>query len=205
MDELRIPPAIQFVNYTAGTADLTLPGRALYSELCMLNSASFDAITAGDFGTIRLDLGAGDVVPSIAASALSHAYKDDFATGTIDGFNGDPLTTDTNGEIANRATATALATEPNNVQAVMWPKSMQKISKLELAETSARLQWSGTQATAVILLQRILPQPPSVLGALAADALDAIKRTKKSVFPKTESKKPYTGPYTEFMPYCVKV
>jgi hypothetical protein len=89
---------------------------------------------------------------------------------------------------------------------VWWSRDKQKITKLQLAESFATLYWSGSATAALVNVGRILPQSPSVLTAYANAALQAIKRAPaKPPDYKTLSKRPYTGPYKEFMPVVVKV
>lgn len=206
LDEVRIPPAYQFQYYTAPSGDYPLPGKALYESVALLNSSSFDAITAGVFATIRLDFGQGEVVPSIPVTALTAAFQDDFAKGELLGVQGEPgAASDDNTKQVNHGTPTALVAQTAFLQPVWWSGPGRKLSKLEVAETSARLQWSGTGTNAIVLVGRIIPQPPSVLGQVMAQAVSAAKRSPKGMTIKTLSKKPYTGPFVEFMPYTVKV
>lgn len=206
LDEVRIPPACQFQFYSASGADVPLPGRALYVNVALLNSASFDAIAAGDFDTFRFDLGQGDIVPSIMAESLNAAYNDDYAVGDLEPIQGEPRgASDDNTKQVNHATPTAIVAQTADLQVVTWTPPRAKLTKLELAETSARLQWTGSQGTGVVLVDRILSQPASVIGSLAAQVCGALGKSPKSIAVKSFSKKPYDGPYVEFMPYVVKV
>lgn len=207
MDEVRIPPAYQFQRLVANSPDVPLPSRALFESLSLLNSSSYDAISAGDFGNFRLDFGFGDVVPSIRGDILQTSYQDDMLSREIGAFGGEPRgASDDNGKSVNHASPTALAAAPNDIQVVWWAGGQQaKISKLELCESAARLQWDGSQASAVVLIGRFLPQPQSVVGRLAAQALAPLKRGYKSIKIKTLSKQPYSGPLVEFMPFKVEI
>jgi len=204
-DQLTIPPAYQIQKVSANSADVPLPGRALYVGVYAFASTSFVAWTAGQIGNVRLDLGAGDVVENIPAQALSAAYMDDWQAGTYESFVGDPATTDTDHKKINRASSTALTAGDQDLQAILWPRLRQKLSKHEVAETAARLSWDGSQASALIYVLRILPQTPNVVSAMAAAALTAIGRQQRDIKVKTLSKKPYAGPLIEFMPWTVKV
>lgn len=206
LDELRIPPCYTFTNQSLTAADAQLPGRALYTSLGLLNSASFDAFTAGDLGNIRFDLGQGDIVPSVHRADLYASFQDDFATGELSGFNGDPEAAgDDNIKIVNRGTPTALVAAPNDLQPVVWSPPGARISKLNLAESVARIRWDGTQSTAVALLGRILPQPGTVVAAMVGKALGRLNLQAKNAEVKTLSKDKYNGPYTEFMPWKVRL
>ncbi len=205
-DEICINPAFQFQYYAASAADVPLPGEALWVYCGMLNSSSFDAITAGDFGNIRFDLGKGDVVPSLPAPALAAAYNDDFFSGALETIQGEPrAASDDNLKSINRASPTAIAATTADLQMVYWAKRFDKLSKLESADSSARLQWDGSQSTAVILIGRIVPQESTVIGARAAVACRAVNRQLKGLRIKTESKQPYNGPLVKYMPYKASV
>lgn len=206
LDEIRIPPAYQFIRISANAADVPIPGESAYVSLSMLNSASFDAVSAGDFSDIQLDLGTGDVVPAAPAEMLQAAYHDDFRTGALEGFTGEIRGAgDDNVKMVNRGTPTALVAASADLQAVLWAKPGKKISKLDISETGARLRWNGSQTSAVILVGRILAQTPTVLGDLATSALASIKRENKGQKVKTLSKQTYRGPAGKYMPYTVKV
>lgn len=203
LDEVRIPPAYTFGNQTLNQKDVQIAGRALYESVAMLNSASFDAIGAGDFGSFRLDFGQGDVVPSVDAEDLTASYNDDFARGAF-GVRGEPEgASDDNEKIVS---ATSVSAAPADLQPVVWAGPDSRISKLMLAESSARLSWNGSQASGVVLYGRILPQPASVVGANLAKALGALQLVpKRNPDVKTLSKKSYNGPLGEFMPWVAKV
>lgn len=206
MDEVRIPPALQFLTFNANSADYQMPGRALFMSLFMLNSSSFDAIAAGDFGNIRLDLGGGDVVPSIPTYALQSAFQDDMEVVEATTFEGEPRgSSDINSRQVNHGSSTALATADNDLQAVIWTPKRGKMTKQPLAEASARLIWDGSQSSAFIAVERILAQSATVVSQMGGDALRAISRGPGRTLPKTVSKVPYTGPLAEFFPWQTEV
>lgn len=206
LDEVRIPPAYQVQAYSANSSDFLIPGRALFCSLYAFDSGAFGAWTAGDLANIRLDLGLGEIVSTVPAAVLNVQMMDDFARGDIGSFMGEPRAAgDDNHKTVNRASPTALTGGASDLQAVLWMRPGKKLSKCEVAESNARIQWSGTQTSAVFMAARILPQSPSVVAAIATAALKAIGRPQKDIRIKTLSKKPYSGPYMEFMPYAVKV
>jgi hypothetical protein len=205
LDELRIPPRYTYGFQSLGAADVNLAGRALYESLAMLNSASFDAITAGDFANIRLDLGQGDIVPTVKASDLTAAFQDDFARGHLNTVQGDPdAAGDDNGKMIGTTGLATLAVSVD-LQPVLWSPPGARISKLFEAASVARLAWSGTQSTAVALVGKFLPQPETVVATQIAKALGRTGLSRQSMRPKTLSKQPYSGPYLEYMPWQVKV
>src|SRR5262249_36054662 len=112
---------------------------------------------------------------------------------------------DDNHKQVNHASPTALAAGPADLQAILWHAPGKKLSKCEVAESNARLMWSGGQSSGVFAAARILPQGSTVVSAVATAACNAIGRAQKEVRIKTLSKKTYSGPYGEFMPWVVKV
>lgn len=205
LDEVRIPPAYERRTFSTAVADVQLPGRALYDVLALLNSANFDAISAGDFGSIQLDLGKGFVVPSINDRDLQSAFWAQKEV-SFQGQQGEPLNaSDDSMKVVNTATPTAVVGAVANVQPVIFSGREQYISKLHLAESLARLQWSGSQATAVILSGRILAQPMSVVGNLINKAFAELPFSPGTPKIPTLSKREYTGPFVDFMPWKVPV
>ncbi len=205
LDEIRIPPAYQFRFQTAGAADVALQGRAAYESIALLNSGSFDAIGAGDFADITLDLGGGSIIPGIQAEDLQAAFLYFRGIGDVGGFMGEPeAASDDNHKIVNRGTPTALVGGAQDLQMVLFSGPGAKLSKLHVAESVAKLAWSGSQPTAVVLTSRFLAQEESQVAANIAAALGKLK-AKGSMLPKTLSKRPWTGPLIDFAPWAVKV
>ena len=206
LDEIRIPPAYQFQALTASAADVPIPGRAAFDVVALLNSASYDAITAGDFGAIRFDLGYGDIIPSVNSQDLTAAYQHFIGKGEVGVFQGDQAAaSDDNGKVVNHGTPTALVASPVDLQVILHSGPQSMISKLEVADVAARLQWSGTQTTGVVLYGRILPQDQSVRATNMVEALSILGAKQKGFGPKTLSKKGYNGPKLDFFPFVVKV
>lgn len=205
-DELNIPPAYQFKANNATGSEATLQGRAAYETIAMLNSTSFDAISAGDFGAIGLDLGEGTVIPNIESEDIAAAYQYFHGVGEVGGlFMGEPeAASDDNHKIVNRGTPTALVGGPQDLQVVFFAGPRARLSKLLVSGSSAVLKWNGTQTTATVLSSRILAQEEAAVAAAIDKALGKMKHTGKFA-PKTISKKPYTGPLVDFMPWQVKV
>jgi hypothetical protein len=206
MDEIRVPPAYVFQVIPANSATVPIPGRALYCSLSLFKSTAYGAWSAGDLANIRLDMGQGDVVPSIPAQLLTAAFNDDMARGDWT-FGGEPsAANDDNNKQVNHASPTALAAGSQDLQMVWWSRQGQKLTKLQLAESFATLYWSGTATSALVNIGRILPQSPSVLSAYMNAALAGAKRSL-AVAPqfKTVSKRPYDGPLKEFMPVVGKL
>lgn len=205
-DEVRIPPAYQFINQAAGVSDVNLAGRALYESIFVLNSASFDAITAGDFGAFRLDFGTGDLIGAVKSKDLTAAYLDAMEAGEVAAVTGDTDTgADANEVQINRAAPTALTTPAHDLQPVYWSGKDAYITKMQLAESVVRLRWDGTQSTAQLLIGRILPQGPSVVSAVVARAIGRLNVRSKGAVTKTISKVKYSGLLSEFMPLKVMV
>jgi hypothetical protein len=205
-DEVRIPPAYQFIEQAAGSADVALMGRALYESVFVLDGASYAAITGGDFSTFRLDFGQGDYVAGVRAETLTAAWQASFRAGEFGTVGGEPTAgADDNGKIVNRSSPTAIVAQLQNMQPVLFSPLGAKISKLPAAESVTKLSWSGSATSAHLLIGRTLSQPSTVAAARAAAAVLPLRKSVKSMTPKTLSKKPYGGPYGEFMPWVVKV
>jgi hypothetical protein len=206
-DEIGIPPAYQFINQSVTAADINISGRALYDKLALLDSATaYGAITAGDFSNVRVDLGSGDVVPGVDASTLDLVMQYLYEAGDFAAFKGEPRNAqDDATKVANRSSPTAIVGQTADLSPILFTLRDAKISKLALAESVARIRWTGTQSTGGLLISRILSQPPSVVLAQAGKALGKLGVNAKDMRIKTLSKKDYTGPYKEFMPWVAKV
>lgn len=206
LDEIRIPPAIQFMAYTAGAPDYQIAGRAAFLNLFALNSGSYDAISAGDFGSFTVDLGQGDIIPTIPADVLTAAYQSDMNADETNTFQGEPVgATDSNARQMDHNSTTLLTPQASDLQPIIWTPVGGKITKAPLADANGRVRWNGTQSTAVLLAERILSQPRNVSGAIADAAFKAIGKGMGAVSVKTYSKETYDGPYLEFMPIKVAV
>jgi hypothetical protein len=206
LDELRIPPAYQWGYQALNAQDVNISGEAAYDVLALLNSASFDAITAGDFGDIRVDVGGGDMVPTVKSYDLTACFVDDFAAGEIGAVNGEPeAANDDNPKIVNRSTPTAVKAAPVDLQPVVWSPPETRISKLTKAGSVVRLRWGGGQTSAVLLYGRILPQVPTVIASLVAKATARLGVTAKDFKVKTLSKQDYDGPMGDYMPWKISL
>lgn len=205
--EIRIPPFYERNSFQVANADAQLPGRALYACGGLLNSNSFDAITAGDFSEIIVGTGSGDL-PGISCSSLTRAFHAQMNSGHINQINGEPrAATDDNSKIVNGGTPTALAPADNILQPWAWSPPGSRISKLALmSESSLRVRWpAGSQATGSILYGRFVAQSPNARAAIGARALQKLGMKDVRAGVKTLSKDVYTGPRDEFMPMYVKL
>lgn len=208
LDEVRIPPAYQYVNFSTASADLQLPGRALYESIALVTGLTFAAFTNGQIGNVYVDLGNGPIIPNIKCNDLQASFADDFEAGELGVPTGDPESARDNiNSIVDRTASppTALAAPANDLQPVMWARKWAKISKMHLAETSARVKWDGSLSSVVLLIGRQLPQPQTVVATNIGKALGRLNVSAKSVKIKTQSKEQYNGLYAEFMPMKVAV
>lgn len=206
-DEIKLPPAYVFVNQTVNAADFNLTGRALYESIALINSTSFDAFTAGNLGNIRVDLGQGDIIPSVKAADLTHSFVDDFGRGDF-APQGDTEAANDNGAARiNRSAspATALTSSDKDLQPVLWSAPDSRITKLFLAESVARVRWDGAQTAAVALLGRILSQPSNVVAANAGKAVGRLNLTPSGLRIKTLKGGPWKSDKGEFMPFKLTV
>lgn len=206
-DEIRIPPAYQFINQSINAADVNLSGRAIYESLALFNSGNFDSFSAGAIGNLRVDLGGGDVVPSVKGADRTADFLDDFASGEFATVNGDPenATFDVAGKKVDHSSPTAIAAADQDLQIALYSPQDCRITKMWLAESVVRMRWDGTSTAAVALVSRILPQPDTVVATAIAKALGRLNLVQKGVKIKTLSKKLYTGPLKEFLPWAVEV
>jgi len=205
-DEIRIPPAYQFINQVASAGDTNLAGRALYECIGAVSGSTFAAFTNGQIGNVRIDFGQGDIVPTVSCRDLAAAFAADFNSGDIGVPQGDPEgTADTNNVQVNRGTPTALTTPANDLAPFWWSPTHCRINKLNLAESVCRVRWDGSLTPITLLLGRILSQPATVVAANVGKALGRLNVKAKSYKIKTLSKDEYTGSYGEFMPFKVSV
>jgi hypothetical protein len=207
LPEIRIPPCYQFQQQDTTSSDVTLTGRNRYELIALLNSSSFDAITAGDFGAARLDMGQGDVIPNIDVEELTAGFNDDFAVGEFGGVLGEPetATVDDNMKIVDRSSPLAIVAQAADLQPILWTSPGGKLTKLYQAESVCKLRWNGTQQTATILYGRFLEQTPNVITSLIAKSAKAAGVTPLTWGLKTVSKKPMLAPgdHAAYMPWKV--
>lgn len=208
-DELHIPPAYERTTYAPGAADFNVTGRSLYAFLGMGNSSAWDAIAAGDFGNVTVDLGQGQLVNSLDAEILCASYNDDFGVGEFGGLQGEPrATADDNTKQANRASPTAIVGQTADHNPVLWSGPGARITKLHKAESVLRIRWDGSQASAFLAVGRFLEQPPTVIAQRVAESLGklALRDSGTAV---NVLKKPTDGvfkaPVADYMPYKIKV
>jgi len=204
--EFRIPPAYEFIQYTAGAADYQIQGRALFTHLALLNSGSYDAIATGDFASVSVDTGSGQV-PTVDVATLEAAYHAHMRASQFTEVHGEPRgATDDNPVAKNSGTPTALIASSAFYNPVLWSPWGSRISKIAIAaESSLRVRWTGTQTSAAIVAGRIVAQEPSAAAALAGKALAKMGLRGKRTFVKTLTKDDYSGPRGAFMPMAVKV
>jgi len=204
--EFRIPPAHEFIQYSAGAADYQIQGRALYTHLALLNSGSYDAIAAGDFASVSVDTGSGQV-PTLDVQTLEAAYHAQMKSGQFTQLHGEPRgATDDNPSVKNLGTPTAIVAADALFSPVLWSPWGSRISKLAIAaESSLRVKWTGTQSSAALAVGRIVAQEPSAAAAIAGKALAKMGMRGKRTFIKTLTKDDYSGPRGVFMPMAVKV
>lgn len=206
LDEIRIPPAYSFGNYQSGAADFYIQGKALWENLALCDDAAMSAIEVNEYATINCDLGFGDIVPGVRASALNAAFHDAMQAGHITTLTGQSVAaSDDNAKGVNAASPTALTGASAIVQPVLFASRSEKLTKLPLASSSARVRWTGSSTASYVLMGRVLAQPPAVVGAIVTKALQVLGRSETDIRIKTDSKDPYKGPLTEFMPWKVSL
>ncbi len=204
-DEIGIPPVVQYGYKSLTASQEYLQGRALYHQIALLNSGSFDAITAGDFGNVSLDMGQGKVLTAIPAHALTAAYAADWGRGDFDSIQGEPaVAADTSAKRSNHASVAAVTDEAADLQPVIWMPNGGKITKLYGTGSTAEILWSGSQSTAVLLYGRLLEQGQDKIKEKVAIVARQFGRGVKSLSPKTVSKETYRGVVPQYMPHVAK-
>lgn len=207
-NELRIPPLFEWNRIPAGQADVAVPGRALYTHLAMVDTLSTPgtAITAGDFAAVGIDTGKGSIRTQ-DVQAYSRAFASTMKSGHTAGLYGEPRSTeDDNTKMVNSGTPTALTPASAVLQPLIWTPEDSRITKGAYeAGSQLRTIWTGTQTTAGILYGRIIEQSGPAEAAVAARALDRLKRQAISRECKTHSKEPYKGSREGYLPHSYKL
>lgn len=205
--EIRVPPYYTWMNYTAGSADYTIQGRALYAYLAVMESATaMSAIAAGEFASFSLDSGTGSI-PTMDAASLAQAYLQHNGTAEIGQIMGEPRNAqDVILREVNPGTITALGATPAQVQMLAWQLRNPRLTKIPLlAESGLRTKWTGTNTAAAFMAGRFEAQSSNAAAAIGAKALAALGLRQKYTKIKTLSKKAYTGDRPDFMPWAIGV
>lgn len=203
--EVRIPPVYERKTASATGADTQLQGRALYDAI-FLQDTDQSTIAAGEVAAINLDLGMGLIVPGINAKDVLSMYLADKKKGDFSNIMGEPSGAgDDNIKQVNRASPAAIVGAIADLQPILWSPPDAMLTKRPIAESSARLFWGGTDTAMTVNTAKFLPQGKSAIGAAIAKAFAKLPFKPKTARVKTISKKPYDGPYVEFMPWIVEV
>jgi len=205
--EIRVPPAYMWAQYSAGAADYTIQGRALYAYLAVMESLTAQsAIAAGEFSAFSLDTGVGSV-NTMDAATLASAFIQQNGSGEFGQLQGEPRNAqDVILRDVNPGTLTALGATPAQTNMLCWQLRDARITKIPLlTESGMRIRWTGTNTTAGIVCGRIESQSANAAGAIAAKALSALGLRQTYAKIKTISKKPYTGDRPDFMPWAIGV
>lgn len=203
--EVRIPPVYERKTASATGGDTQMQGRALY-DVIFLQDTDQSTIAAGDVAAINLDLGKGLLVPGINAKDVLAQYLADKKRGDMSNIMGEPAGAgDDNIKQVNRASPAAIVGAIADLQPVLYSPPDAMLTKRPIAESSARLYWGGTDTAMTVSTGKFLPQGKSAIGAAIAKAFAKLPFKPKTARVKTLSKKPYDGPYVEFMPWIVEV
>lgn len=205
--EVRIPPVYEVKTQNVTGGFINLAGRAAYDVIAALNSTSYDDFAAGDLASISVDLGKGQQVPAINATILGAAFLADKGVQEVGTIEGEPASaTDVNGRIVNRASITALTSSSKALQPILWSQNDQQITKLQVADSTAIVKWSGSQTGSTPLITgRFLPQSEAGIKAKMARVAGELGVQVASAKVLTASKAVYKGPMPEFMPYALKL
>ncbi len=206
MDEIRIPPFLERKVVPVAADDQIVGERkVLFSALG--NSAAWDAITVGDFGVITLRNGGGiDLVPSVDAALLTHAYNWDMAAGQLGGVVGDARSA---GDLATReinpGTPTALQASAAVIQPVTWMQPGGRLSKVTgRIRNSMQIKTSGAGATNVLALTSVLPQSPQLVAQFADEIRHKLGDPRLVLNIKLQKKGRFNENDARYMPYSLK-
>jgi hypothetical protein len=163
-------------------------------------------MSAGDIGTVNLDLGDGLVVPGVNARDLTSMFLSDKQIGDFGLVMGEPAAAaDANVKAVNRASATAVVGAPADLQVVLWSGRDALINKRPLAKTSAHLFWSGAQTARTVHTGKFLPQLQPAVGAMVAKAFAKLPFQPKVARQKSLSKDGVSSPFTPYFPWSVDI
>lgn len=178
-NEVRVGPIFEWNRIPAGQADVAIPGHALYTTVAMVDTLATPGtvITAGDFASVGIDTGKGSI-RNQDVQAYQAGFNAEMRSGHIAGLLGEPRSaTDDNGKMVNAATPTALVGASAVLQPLIYTPEDCRITKLSYeAGSQLRLVWSGSQTSAGILYGRVVATPPETEAAIAARALDRLKK-----------------------------
>ena len=177
---------------------------ALYADLAICNSSTFDAITAGDFANVET-IANGFSRQAIHVADLERMYHEDKNVPSgLTLIHGEPrAATDDNAKVIS---GTALAAASAIISPVIWAPKGAKISKLVYhAQPNLTLKWSGSQAAGYMLATRLVPRSASDFGKAESLIKTALSLNIKSVNARTQSKEDYNGPRRAYMPLKCKV
>lgn len=208
LDYVNLPPLYKFEQQAVTGKSYMITAKRALAYLGLLNSSSFDAITAGDFGNISASLAQGDLVRNVPAPALTRMYQALMNSGLIGALQGDPrAATDDNSKIPDSLTPfTALIAQDVDLQVVHAAMPGTRLSKLYEADPCT-VSWDGTQSGAELLIGSFLEQTPGVAGAAIDHVFSKLGKARGPIKPKTH--KPVTdirqlGNRPWLYPYKVK-
>jgi hypothetical protein len=157
---------------------------------------------------VTLDAGYGFIVPTINARDLNISFNDDFNRGGVQANMGEPgSATDTANKMTNLlsgGTNTAMTAQDFDLAPLLWMPPDGRLTKCFWAESQLRLRWDGSTSAGTVGYGRILSQPAAIVAQNIQKALAGTNLNAKSWAPSTLSKRPYSGPLLEFMPWKVK-
>lgn len=209
LDEVRIPPRVEFKieNYLTGQ---NLTQAALYAFFAFINSSSYDAIGAGDFGDIEVKTGIGSPFSAVPVEAITAAFQADFARGQFDGVMGEPrdATYDVAMRQANLGSPTAIAAQPADVQVLTWPSKDARITKLPwLVPNNLTVRFSGSNTTTQAAYCRFLPLDNNDRAKTLSKVMAKLPgRVASAINVRLGSKKTtYGGDRLAFLPHRAKL
>lgn len=204
-DEVKLGALVERVESPVNNGN-PINGEGLITDLALCNSASLDAIAAGDFANVQVQV-EGFQRDAIHVADLEKMYSGDknIPSG-LSVIHGEPRTvTDDNQKVV---AGTALAAAPSNISPVIWTADGVKISKLVYASKgSIILKWSGSQAAGYYLMTRIIPRTAADVGKAEALLRVALPIALGPLTVRTESKRELSpmSPRRAFLPLAAKV
>lgn len=202
-DDLLIPPCIERVEHDI-VKSIGIDAEALYLFVALLNSNSYDAITAADITELQIT-DESTMLEGADVRALRDNYYNDFNVGQLSQVMGEPkAATDDNAKLI---TGTAAAAPVAVIQPAIWCPPGTFLSKVSYsARPKLSFKWTGSQGTLWGLITRVIPRTTELYGKYLAAIRQflPVDPTTWQLKPRTSSKRDYVGPRREYLPVKLK-
>lgn len=203
LDYVNLPPLYKFEEQAVTGKSFQLTGKRALAYLGLINSTSFDAISAGDFGNISVALAQGNIVNNVEAEGLGRFYQGVFATGLMGANQGEPrAATDDNSKVINGSSPTATVGQDADLQVLHAAMPGTKLSKLYEADPCV-VSWDGSQSGATLYVGSFLEQAKTVAGAEIDHIFSKLGKKRGAVKFKTD--KPVDDPRKIQRPWAMPI